>query len=122
MRKAHAGSRVTLAWTHSVERTPWIERYVVSKRGFDLREVNVQSLGSGVELVAPIVRTADGWVTMRGMDKSFPTLRFIQSSLADRRLTIDDGDIDPGERIADGASVQVRVRSAPRLLTWMIKE
>lgn len=122
LRRACRGSRVILSWTHSVDRTPWIERYAVGTGRFDLCEVLVKSFGSGVDVGVSDTTTADGWVVMGGATKSFRTLRFIHSPDVGRRLTINDHDIDLADRVPSYASVEIHVRCAPRILTALIKK
>lgn len=121
LRRSRRGTRVTLSWVHSVERSPWVEHYEVVNHRFALREVNVKSFGSGVDPVAPVTRTSDGWVTMSEMQRDFPSLRFIHSPAVNRRLVIDGDELDLAERIPPYSPVEVCVRSAPKFLTWMIK-
>lgn len=122
LRRAGHGSRVNLSWTHSVDRTPWIERYVIARGRFALRDVLVKSFVSGLDVDVSHTTTSDGWVAMDGAAKSFPTLRFIHSPDVGRRLVVNDRDIDLAGRIPDYASVEVHVRSAPAILTALIKK
>jgi hypothetical protein len=54
------GNEVTLAWTHSVEKTRWEERYISEGDSLNLVEARVQGLGAGMEPPADAV-FRDGW-------------------------------------------------------------
>lgn len=40
----------TLIWTHSVERTPWEEDWIVTPEALIAREARITSIGSGMEM------------------------------------------------------------------------
>lgn len=44
-----AGAAFTLAWTHSVEKTGWQERWTVTPDGLVLREARVRGSGAGMD-------------------------------------------------------------------------
>jgi hypothetical protein len=54
------GNELTLAWTHSVEKTRWEEHYVRNGAWLDLVEARVQGLGAGMEPRGEAV-LRDGW-------------------------------------------------------------
>lgn len=54
------GNELTLAWTHSVEKTRWEERYLSDGALLTLVEARVQGLGAGMEPPAEAV-LRDGW-------------------------------------------------------------
>ena len=53
-------SEVAVAWTHSVEKTRWEERYVISGASLRLVEARVQAVGAGMEPADDAV-LRDGW-------------------------------------------------------------
>ena len=53
-------SEFTVAWTHSVEKTRWEERYAISGSLLTLVEARVQAVGAGMEPAADAV-LRDGW-------------------------------------------------------------
>ena len=53
-------SEFTVAWTHSVEKTRWEERYAISGTSLTLVEARVQAVGAGMEPAADAV-LRDGW-------------------------------------------------------------
>ena len=95
-----------------------MEEYEVSGGRLDLREVKVESFGAGVDQIAPEVENADGWVIMRGMDRSFEELHFINSRRAERTLQVAGEDVDLGP-LPRYAAVEVSVEDRPRLMWWM---
>lgn len=116
--EAGEGDAVRLSWTHSVERTPWVERYEVSDRGLELREVRIKSFGAGVDQIAPKVENVDGWVVMSGYERSFPALHFIHSRDVDRELIVAGREINLDTEIPQYAPVEVSSEKAPRAMMW----
>ncbi|HEV7276627.1 MAG TPA: DUF1850 domain-containing protein [Devosiaceae bacterium] len=51
----------TLSWTHSVERTEWLERWQVQDGALRLEEARVQGPGAGIHLPEGARATGDGW-------------------------------------------------------------
>ena len=79
LRASLPASEFTLAWTHSVEKTRWEERYVVERARLVLREARIQGLGAGMEPPAG-ARLIDGWWTWQPHLKPLPELRLTVSS------------------------------------------
>lgn len=52
--------RLTLAWTHSVERTGWEEDYVIADKRLRLEEARIRRSGAGMEPGAGAT-WRDGW-------------------------------------------------------------
>lgn len=121
VREVEAGERVRLEWTHSIEKTPWVEVYEISGERFELREVKVKSFGAGVDQIAPEVENSGGWVTMRGTDKSFSGLDFINSPIARRTLKVSGEPVELGE-IPAYAPIEVVVVDGPRFAWWLQRE
>ncbi|HEV2686755.1 MAG TPA: DUF1850 domain-containing protein [Actinomycetota bacterium] len=69
----------TLAWTHSVEKTRWQERYIVEGERLRLSEARIQALGAGMES-PPGAHLVDGWWTWRPALEPQPELRLTHSS------------------------------------------
>lgn len=112
------GAHVRVEWTHSIEKTPWVEVYEVSGGRFELREVKVKSFGAGVDQIAPEVENTGGWVVMRGMDKSFSGLDFINSRIARRTLEVSGEPVGLG-RMPAYAPIEVVVVERPRFMWWV---
>ena len=51
---------ITLAWTHSVEKTGWQEDYAIRGTGLALTEARIQGTGAGME-PPPDALFHDGW-------------------------------------------------------------
>ncbi|WP_170105227.1 DUF1850 domain-containing protein [Desmospora activa] len=109
---------VRLSWIHSIERTPWVEEYTVREKQFWLREVRVKSFGAGVDVEAAEVVNRDGWVIMRGMDRSDPALIFRYSTKAEYRLEVEGHLFNLKQRVAHHRPLQVRIETYPRF--WLL--
>jgi hypothetical protein len=55
-----AGAAFTLAWTHSVEKTQWIEDWTVTPSGLEIIGARVKGSGAGMEPPEGSV-LKDGW-------------------------------------------------------------
>ena len=64
LRAAIAADDITVAWTHSVAKTRWEERYEVGRDALRLVEARVQGSGAGMD-PAPDAVFRDGWYTWR---------------------------------------------------------
>lgn len=56
------GPEVTLAWTHSVQKTRWEERYRVDGAALHLVEARVEGSGAGMEAAPDARREGGAWV------------------------------------------------------------
>ena len=72
-------TELTLAWTHSVEKTRWEERYVIEGERLRLTEARIQGLGAGMEPPAG-AHLVDGWWTWQPALEPLPALRLTHSS------------------------------------------
>lgn len=59
---ALAAGAFTLSWTHSVEKTNWQERWMVTPRGLEIREARVQGSGAGMDPGDGARRDGNWWV------------------------------------------------------------
>jgi hypothetical protein len=57
-----AVSSFTLSWTHSVEKTEWTERWVVTQAGLVVTEARIEGSGAGMEPPDGAVFDGSGWV------------------------------------------------------------
>lgn len=73
------GDAFTLAWTHSVQKTRWEERYRVDGRLLHLVEARVEGSGAGMEPAADAVRDGAGWRWRP--DRTLPALDLAASPL-----------------------------------------
>lgn len=91
-------SEFTLAWTHSVQKTRWEERYRFDGNGLLLVEARVESSGAGME-PPPEARLVDGFWTWRPR-RHLPALRITRSGYtADYRLCWNGGCRELGSMI-----------------------
>ena len=51
----------SLSWTHTVERTEWLEHWRVQPNGLQVTEAILQGSGAGMEPPPDAVRRDDGW-------------------------------------------------------------
>lgn len=58
---ALAANAFTLSWTHSVEKTEWVEHWVVENDRLKVVEATVQGSGAGIDLPDNAIRTQTGW-------------------------------------------------------------
>ena len=70
-------SEFTLAWAHSVEKTPWEERYRVEGDGLLLFESRVQGTGAGMEPPPDAILAAGVWTWHP--QRRLPVLRITRS-------------------------------------------
>jgi hypothetical protein len=63
----------TLAWTHSVQKTRWEERYRVAGSDLELVWARIQSSGAGMD-PPPQARLRDGWWSWRPSIAPLPQL------------------------------------------------
>ena len=64
LRASLPATEFTVAWSHSVEKTRWEERYRVEGARLVLTQARIQGSGAGME-PAPEARLSDGWWTWR---------------------------------------------------------
>ncbi|WP_049900663.1 DUF1850 domain-containing protein [Natrinema altunense] len=109
------GDEVTLAYTHSVEKTPVEDVYVVD--GSELRMVRMvfSSHGAGLPAAESMERTDEGLVVTR--NETYEELPVVPGSIAGHELVIDGERYDLVER-SDGpvvVSVDDRLFAGPLL-------
>jgi len=51
----------SLSWTHTVERTQWLEHWRVQPNGLQVTEAIIEGSGAGMEPPPGAVRLEDGW-------------------------------------------------------------
>ncbi|WP_059104504.1 DUF1850 domain-containing protein [Shouchella shacheensis] len=82
-----AGDVLELSWIHSIEKTPWIERYRVKEDGtFVLNELVLQSFGAGTPANKGKLIMNDGLITMTNIEEAHEAIRWIHSHTAEYRL------------------------------------
>jgi hypothetical protein len=111
---------VTLAWTHSVAKTRWEERYHAEADGLRLVEARIQGSGAGMD-PAPDAVLRDGWWTWKPHLRPLREVRLTLSSYTDgydlcwqgRCHSLRDVVAPAGSRITDGTSVELRACRSP---------
>ena len=58
---ALAASTFSLSWTHSVEKTTWLEQWEIRNHALTVVEATVQGSGAGIAIPDDAVRTQMGW-------------------------------------------------------------
>lgn len=106
------GTPVTLAYTHSVERTPVHDHYVVRDGRLVMTRMTFESYGWGLPSGAD-VELMDG-VFVTEPNGTYATLTVSPGRQAGHRLIVDNRTIDL-VALTDGHSVQLEVRERPVL-------
>lgn len=115
-----AGQAFTLAWTHSVEKTEWQERWRIGRTAGSsalvLDEARVRGSGAGMEPPEGSV-LRDGWWVYR-LDLALPALRLAVSGATGRgwQLCTDEGgcmDLEARLGHAGTAPEVIEIRPGP---------
>lgn len=80
-----AGALFSLSWTHSVEKTQWIEHWRIQDQQLSLQKTFVKGSGAGID-PAPHARLVDGWYEWAPLD----TLVVPEIALANSQMTPDN--------------------------------
>ncbi|BET25436.1 uncharacterized protein DUF1850 [Limnobacter thiooxidans] len=80
-----AGLLFSLSWTHSIEKTQWVEHWKISGEQLSLRETFVKGSGAGID-PAPHAVLQDGWYRW----KPLQAVELTSISLANSELTPDN--------------------------------
>jgi hypothetical protein len=100
------GTPVTLAYTHSVERTPVRDRYVVRDGALVMTRMEFESYGWGLPADADVELVNGTFVAER--NGSYAELTVVPGRLAGHRLIIGDRSVDL-VALADGRAVTLAV-------------
>ncbi len=84
------GDTFTVAWTHSVQRSQWEERYRVLPEAMVLDEARVQGSGAGMEAGEHAV-LRDGWWTWQPRQRLSAITLTVSSFTADYRICTAEG-------------------------------
>lgn len=91
--RVNAGTPVTLAYTHSVQKTMVYEYLEVNKKedGFILKSTKYQSLGAGLPFTPETgtLKKEDGWFVIEDIDKPYPDLAIRNGVTNEGHLTVD---------------------------------
>lgn len=100
------GTRVTLAYTHSVEKTPVRDVYVVDGNELEMVEMRFQSYGAGLPARANVTRE-NGWFVFDPKG-SYATVLITPGEVAGHELWVDDRRYDL-VALSGGKSVELFV-------------
>jgi hypothetical protein len=107
------GTEVTVAYTHSVEKTPVRDVYEVRNGTLVMTRMEFRSYGAGLPSTVPVTEIGDEYVYYPP-ERSYDPLRVTTGYVAEHDLIVGDERYDIAER-ADGGTVEIRVE--PRLKT-----
>lgn len=101
---------ITLAWTHTVEKTRWEEDYVASIEGVAITEARIEAIGAGMEPPASAIREGRWWRYKPSLP-ILPSVVLANSTFADGYSLCWSTECRPlaviapqGEQVAIGAS------------------
>ncbi len=86
---ATEGTKITLAWIHSIELTPWTETYEVRDGELALVEVTLESYGAGAPSDEGVTRIEDGVIHITELDRTVEAVRWIHSHDVDYQISMD---------------------------------
>ena len=105
------GTTVRLEYTHSVEKTPVADVYVVDGTTLRMTHMEFDSYGAGLPANAPVERAADGRGYVYELNRTYDRLEVSPGERAGHRLVVDDARYDLVERSeGEGVSIYVTER------------
>jgi len=107
-------STVTIAYTHSVEKTPVRDVYAVRDAGLVMTRMEFQSFGAGLPSTVDVERSDGGSFVYHPPDRRTEALLVATSPVAGHELVVDGERYDLVE-LADGGSVRLRVTTRLRI-------
>ena len=105
---------VTLAYTHSVEKTPVRDVYAVRDGGLVMTRMEFRSFGAGLPSTVDVERGDDGSFVYRPPNRRTEELVVATSPIADHDLVVDGRRYDL-VALAEGGSVRLRVTTRLRI-------
>jgi len=108
---AAAGDVLVFEWIHSVEHFPWYEYFDVLPDGsLFLRETRIGGFGAGVPFErGTSARIEDGFIVYRGIDETYPSYRWINSTTAVAAITLDGMIVAHGSDFPHHEALELRV-------------
>ncbi|TMW69992.1 DUF1850 domain-containing protein [Alteribacter natronophilus] len=104
------GDLITLRWIHSVEKTPWLERYEVRDSGeLVLVETEFESFGAGVDYSRGEMTVEDGKVKVTDLEQHVPFISWIHSEQASYTITINETQAAGPEDLPHHEAIMVTV-------------
>ena len=105
---------VTLAYTHSVEKTPVRDVYAVRDGGLVMTRTEFRSFGAGLPSTVDVERGDDGSFVYHPSNRRTEELVVATSPIADHDLVVDGRRYDL-VALAEGGSVRLRVTTRLRI-------
>lgn len=102
------GTTVRLEYTHSVEKTPVADVYIVDGTALRMTHMEFNSYGAGLPATAPVERAADGEGYVYELNRTYDRIAVSPGERAGHRLVIDGEEYDLVER-SDGRPVSIYV-------------
>ncbi|MFC7222425.1 DUF1850 domain-containing protein [Halalkalicoccus sp. GCM10025322] len=102
------GTTVRLEYTHSVEKTPVADVYVVDGTTLRMTHMEFDSYGAGLPANAPVERAADGQGYIYELNRTYDRLDVSPGERAGHQLVIDGARYDLVER-SGGENVSIYV-------------
>ncbi|MGN0954909.1 DUF1850 domain-containing protein [Dialister sp.] len=122
--KVEAGTPVTLAYHHSVQKTMIYEYLEVNKitDGFVLKSTKYQSMGVGLPFSSDEgqFREEDGWFILDHIDRNFPELSLRNGVTNHGVLTVGDTEYQLDDMVPLGKELKLYV--APLYKGWYMKK
>ena len=122
--RVDAGTPVTLAYRHSVQKTMIYEYLEVNKiaNGFVLKSTKYQSMGVGLPFSADEgkFREEDGWFILDDINRNYPELSIRNGVTNHGVLTVGDKDYNLDEMVPLGKELKLYV--APLYKGWYMKK
>lgn len=109
---AAAGAVLELQWIHSVEHFSWFECFEVASDGsLVLRETRIGGFGAGVPHErGASARVEDGYVVYGGIDETYQSYRWINSSTAVAAIVLDGRLLARGSDLPHHEALELRIR------------
>ncbi len=101
------GTTVTIAYTHSVERTPVADIYTVKNDALVMQQMEFRSFGAGLPSTVSVTQHGDKYV-YQPPERAYNPLRITTGPIADHDLLIGDDRYDLST-IADGGTVELHI-------------
>ncbi|MBN2875921.1 MAG: DUF1850 domain-containing protein [Spirochaetales bacterium] len=108
---AAAGDVLEFEWIHSVEHFPWFERFdVLADGSLFLRDMKVAGFGAGVPFErGTSVRVENGYIIYSGIDETYPSYRWINSTSAVASISLNGSIVARGSDLPHHEALELRI-------------
>lgn len=109
---AAPGDALEFEWIHSVEHFPWFENFDVAADGsLFLRETRIGGFGAGVPYErGTSVRIEDGFIIYSGIDETYSSYRWINSTTAVAAISLNGKLVAHGSDLPHHEALELRIR------------